>query len=928
MPRIAVKGAGPEAGKAHPREFSLLHTLGDAGGIDAEALKAAGAKYGDAGAVAALSSGDGVEFDAFAKAFAKPSQAVEGSAGNTLGWAARDTSGTLAPYKFDRRALQPNDVMIKITHAGMCHSDLHTIRGDWGPAKYPVVPGHEIVGIVTEVGPAVTKFKPGDRAGVGVFVDTCRTCGQCKAGEQIFCPKLVYTYNSTHYDGLPAQGGYSTHIVMAEDHTYTIPANLELAGVAPLLCAGITTYAPFKDNGLDKPGLKIGVVGLGGLGHMAVKFGAAFGCEVYVISRSRAKEAEAKAMGATAVIPSGDAEAMKAAAGTLDGIIDTVSAKHDVAALMELLAPRGKLVIVGLPPEQPTINHFSLVMRNLTVAGSVIGNLVMTQEMLDFCGKHNITADVEVIDMDYVNAAMERMEAGDVKFRFVIDINNAAPMEPGDAGASPFARLPAEVLPRVLAELDEPERLGAAALVCRAWADAAAASSSEVHVEFGEDGSAAQRAAALSGWLARRGRGVTSLRADGPLFPQEPVQLALPLSELQGLRSLTCHSMDVAARGGGSGTLPALTRLILDCCALPGLLCPDLLELDVSFGHADAIVDLLHQAPALTMLGMSDAYDGSEALEIAAAVTGLRDLSMTCAPEDDDTIAVAIPPLASTLTHLDMDNLEGGVAGPAALVHLTGLECLRLRQATLVDPAAAFTPLTRLTALRLSLWQGGDSATTSALLRVLPHLARLQELSFDFGRHQILAGCADCASSIASLSQLSHLDLSGGGLAPGAAARLFARALPSLRRLSIFGSEHGSGAQLAKAELNALVGACPDLCDLTLGSCFKPGALRTGRLGLLSELTSLGLAGDCVRDADVVYLARALTALQNLDLSSAPRLGMRGVASLTDATRLTCLRVWQLCGTHDEIDLECEVSALAGGRVAACWRSCLPVRPR
>jgi cinnamyl-alcohol dehydrogenase len=369
-----------------------------------------------------------VPFEQFAEAFAKPSQigSADGTAeANTLGWAARDSGAVLSPYKFTRRALGPKDVFIKITHAGMCHSDLHTINGDWGPAKYPVVPGHEIVGIVTEVGPEVTKFKPGDRAGVGVFVDTCRSCSMCQKGEQIFCPKLVYTYNSEHYDGLPAQGGYSTHIVMEESHTYTIPANLELSGVAPLLCAGITTYAPYKDHGFDKPGKKVGVVGLGGLGHMAVKFGVAFGCEVYVISRNRNKEAQAKAMGAKAIIPSGDEEEMKKHVGTLDAIIDAVSAEHDINALLALLAPRGKLVMVGLPPAKPTIDHFSMVLKNLTFAGSVIGNLKMTQEMLDFCGQHNIHADVEVVDIDYVNEAMKRMEKGDVKFRFVIDINKS-----------------------------------------------------------------------------------------------------------------------------------------------------------------------------------------------------------------------------------------------------------------------------------------------------------------------------------------------------------------------------------------------------------------------------------------------------------------------------------------------------------------------
>lgn len=428
MPRIAIKSV-PDAGRVHPREFSLLYEFGGSiEGIEDKALTTASKVYGDESATKALlESGAGsVEFEKLVKAFAKPTQAPsDGSSGNCLGWAARDPSAVLSPYKFNRRDLGPKDVMIKITHAGMCHSDLHTIKGDWGPAKYPVVPGHEIVGIVTAVGSEVNSFKPGDRAGVGVFVDTCRTCNMCKAGEDIFCNKLVYTYNSQHYDGTPAQGGYSTHIIMDEVHTYSIPSNLPLAGVAPLLCAGVTTYSPYKDHGFDKPGKKVGVVGLGGLGHMAVKFGAAFGCEVYVISRSKAKEAEAIKMGAKAIIPSGDEEAMKAAAGTLDAIIDTVSAEHDINTLIALMAPRGKYVMVGLPPNKPVLNHSAMIMRCYSVAGSAIGTHNMTQEMLNFCGERNITADVEVIDMDYVNTAMERMEKGDVKFRFVIDINKS-----------------------------------------------------------------------------------------------------------------------------------------------------------------------------------------------------------------------------------------------------------------------------------------------------------------------------------------------------------------------------------------------------------------------------------------------------------------------------------------------------------------------
>ncbi|KAF8061383.1 roco8 [Scenedesmus sp. PABB004] len=467
---------------------------------------------------------------------------------------------------------------------------------------------------------------------------------------------------------------------------------------------------------------------------------------------------------------------------------------------------------------------------------------------------------------------------------------SAAPMEPGDAGASPFARLPAEVLPRVLAELDLRERLGAAALVCRAWADAAAAASSEVDIGFYKVASAARRAAALSDWLAGRGRSVRSLSADGSLFLQEPLQLALPLSELQGLRSLVCTSMDMVARGGIDAALPALTRLKISDCALPAaLLCPGLRELELSCVHVDAIVDLLHQAPALTMLDLTGVEIGSAALAAAAAVTRLRHLSLEHFCDDDDTTSVAIPPLAPTLTHLELGWLGGGAAGPAALAHLTGLESLALRDVTLVDPAAAFAPLTRLTALELRLWEGGDRAAMSALLRTLPRLARLQDLTFLFPhQHQIFAGCDESASSIASLTQLSRLALRGCGLGPGTAARLFACALPSLRELQIACGECVPAVWLAQAELDALLGACPGLHKLRLSRAVEPG-MSCARLGLLSELTSLDLSGDCVSDDDVAHLARALTALQALNLSFLRRLGAAGVASLVDATRLTSL---------------------------------------
>ncbi|KIY99517.1 alcohol dehydrogenase, putative [Monoraphidium neglectum] len=418
MPRIKTATAA-EAAK-HPREFSILVNLAKDGEAPREVLLKASQSYGDETLVAAL--GDEVEFADFAKAFNKASQLADtaGEEGaNCLGWAARDTSAQLSPYKFKRRELGPKDLFLKITHAGMCHSDLHTINGDWGPAL------HEIVGIVAAVGSEVTKFKVGDRAGVGTYVDSCRNCRECQAGDDQFCTECVFTYNAKHKDGLQSQGGYSSHIISGEHYTFKVPDNLDLAGVAPLLCAGITVYSPYKLYGLDKPGLKIGVVGLGGLGHMAVKFGVAFGCEVYVISRSLAKEAEALAMGAKAVIPTNDEEAIKANANQLDGIIDTVAAKHDFLPLFNMLKPKGKMCVVGAPPGDASFPWFPVLFKSLTLCSSLVGTPDDTQEMLDFCGEKNIVSDVEVIDISYANEAYTRMEKGDVKFRFVIDINKS-----------------------------------------------------------------------------------------------------------------------------------------------------------------------------------------------------------------------------------------------------------------------------------------------------------------------------------------------------------------------------------------------------------------------------------------------------------------------------------------------------------------------
>lgn len=367
-----------------------------------------------------------LDFDAFTKVFHKTGEEVEGE-GNCLGWAARDTSGQLSPFKFQRRDLKPDDICIQITHAGICHSDLHQIRNEWSNATYPMVPGHEIVGFVTEVGSAVTKFKVGDRAGVGCMVDACFDCDHCGKGLQQFCRKgSVMTYNGKDYDGNITYGGYSTHIVVKDKAALKVPNSLPLDGVAPLLCAGITTYSPIKHYGLDKPGTKLGVLGLGGLGHMAVKFGVAMGCEVTVISRSKDKEAEAKALGAHHYLVSTDEEAMKAAAGTLDGIVDTVSAPHNTQQLVDLLDVSGTIVLVGAPPgNNMPVAQQSLIFKRAKIGGSLIGGFEETQEMLDFCGEKGVTSQVEVIDMQDVNKAMDRLAKGDVKFRFVIDVQKS-----------------------------------------------------------------------------------------------------------------------------------------------------------------------------------------------------------------------------------------------------------------------------------------------------------------------------------------------------------------------------------------------------------------------------------------------------------------------------------------------------------------------
>jgi len=323
----------------------------------------------------------------------------------------------------------PKDVKLSVAFCGVCHSDLHTVKSEWGPANYPCVPGHEIVGTVTEVGAEVTKFKVGDKAGVGCMVGSCKThkpapaCGQCKGGCEQSCSNggSVFTYNAKLSDTVVTYGGYSSDIVCTEEFVLRMPENLPLDAAAPLLCAGITTYSPLVQHGLNAPGKKVGVVGLGGLGCMAVKIASAFGAEVTVISTSPNKEATARELGAKKFLLSTDAEAMKAAVGSLDGILDTVSATHDIDSLLGLIGVRGTLVLLGVPPNL-AFSPFSLIFGEKKIAGSLIGGVQITQEMLDFCGKHNIVSEIEKIDIKYINDAYARLLKNDVRGRFVIDM--------------------------------------------------------------------------------------------------------------------------------------------------------------------------------------------------------------------------------------------------------------------------------------------------------------------------------------------------------------------------------------------------------------------------------------------------------------------------------------------------------------------------
>jgi alcohol dehydrogenase (NADP+) len=338
------------------------------------------------------------------------------------GFAAHDKKSPLVPFSFDRRDPGPNDVVVEIAYCGICHSDIHQVRDEWGNAIYPMVPGHEIVGHVSKVGSSVKKFKEGDLAGVGVMVDSCRVCPNCKAEAQPYCEKgMVGTYNARDYNGELMFGGYANNIVVDEKYTFTISPKLNPAAVAPLLCAGITTYSPLRHWQVG-PGKKVGIVGLGGLGHMGLKFAHSMGAHVVQFTTSAAKADDAKKLGADEVVLSKDPDAMAKQAGTFDFILDCVSAPHDMNALLNLLRLNGTLCSVGLPETPLSIAPFAILANRRSISGSMIGGMTETQEMLDYCADHGIVSDIEMTSIDKLEEAYDRVVKGDVKYRFVIDM--------------------------------------------------------------------------------------------------------------------------------------------------------------------------------------------------------------------------------------------------------------------------------------------------------------------------------------------------------------------------------------------------------------------------------------------------------------------------------------------------------------------------
>lgn len=338
------------------------------------------------------------------------------------GLVVKNAKSPLEPFEFERRELRPNDVALDIVYAGICHSDIHQAREEWGTAMFPMVPGHEIAGIVREIGAGVTKFSVGQRIGIGVFIDSCRTCVNCLRGLEQYCKEgMTATYNDIERDGKTvAMGGYSNNFVIDADYAVHIPDNLELSGVAPLLCAGITLYSPMKHWGV-KPGMRVGVIGLGGLGHMGVKFAHALGADVTVFSHSPGKEKDALAMGANSFVVTKDPKSLESLSGQFDLIFNTVAADLDINLYLNLLNLDGTLVLIGLPGNPYSVDAGTLLSKRRSIGASMVGGIAEMQEMLDFCGVHNIVSDVEVINADYANTAYERTVVSDVKYRFVID---------------------------------------------------------------------------------------------------------------------------------------------------------------------------------------------------------------------------------------------------------------------------------------------------------------------------------------------------------------------------------------------------------------------------------------------------------------------------------------------------------------------------
>ena len=341
---------------------------------------------------------------------------------DTRGFAATVAKANLTPFKFSRRELRPHDVAFDVAFSGICHSDIHQVNEDWGPSIFPMVPGHEIVGVVTAIGPDVTKFKVGERIGVGTFVDSCRSCEYCLAGNEQYCANgQTGTYNDYERDGTtPTYGGYSDNFVVDENYAVHVSETLNFEGTAPLLCAGITLYSPLRHWGATT-GKRVGIIGLGGLGHMGVKFSHALGAETTVFSHSPGKEGDALRLGAEHFVVSSDLDEMNALENSFDLIINTVSADIDLTPYVKLLKVDGALVLVGIPGKSFKLNAGLIVPKRRSIAGSNTGGMAELQEMMDFCADHNITSDVEVIASDYIGAAYERTIASDVKYRFVID---------------------------------------------------------------------------------------------------------------------------------------------------------------------------------------------------------------------------------------------------------------------------------------------------------------------------------------------------------------------------------------------------------------------------------------------------------------------------------------------------------------------------